>query len=73
MPSRKFFIYMVLLLATSVFASDINWAKDFPSGIKDAQKQNKPVLFVFSRHTCKYCVILDETTFKDKKSNRGSK
>ena len=60
-------IFTMLLLASSMFASDINWAKDFDSGIKEATAQNKPVLFVFSRHTCKYCVILDETTFKDKK------
>ena len=63
----KKIILMMLLVASSAFASEVNWAKDFDSGIKEASKQNKPVLFVFSRHTCKYCVILDETTFKDKK------
>jgi thioredoxin-related protein len=55
----------MLLFATSIFADEIKWAKDFDSGIKMAQKENKPVLFVFSRHTCKYCVILEETTFSD--------
>jgi len=60
-------IILMILLVSSTYASDVNWAKDFDSGIKEATKQNKPVLFVFSRHTCKYCVILDETTFKDKK------
>jgi len=60
-------ILAVMLLVSSSFASEINWAKDFDSGIKDASKLDKPVLFVFSRHSCKYCVILDETTFKDKK------
>ena len=62
---RKIFIYMMLLLATSLMASEINWEKDFQSGIAKAQKENKPVLFIFSRHTCKYCVILDEGTLKD--------
>jgi len=46
-------------------AGEINWAKDFKSGIEQATKENKPVLFVFSRHTCKYCVILEKTTFSD--------
>jgi len=63
----KKIIFTMLLLSASLLASEIKWAKDFQSGIKDAKAQNKPVLFVFSRHTCKYCVILEETTFKDKR------
>ena len=53
----------IVLLSTSVFAEEIIWAKDFKSGISQAKNKNKPVLFVFSRHTCKYCVILEKTTF----------
>ena len=63
----KKIIFIMLLLATSLFSSEIKWAKDFKSGMKDAKAQSKPVLFVFSRHTCKYCVILEETTFKDER------
>jgi thioredoxin-related protein len=48
-------------------ANEIHWAKDFQTGIKQATQEKKPVLFVFSRHTCKYCVILEETTFSDEK------
>ncbi len=61
---RKILIYMMLLLATSLMAGEINWEKDFQTGMAKAQKENKPVLFIFSRHTCKYCVILDEGTQK---------
>jgi len=61
----KKIIFMMLFLATSIFASDIKWAQDYNAGLEDAKKVNKPVLFVSSRHTCKYCVILDEITFKD--------
>ncbi len=64
---RKILIYIALLFATATMASEINWAKDFKAGIKEASRFNKPILFVSSRHTCKYCVVLDETTFKDKK------
>ncbi len=64
-------MYKVLLLITlatsSLFASAISWEKDFKSGLVHAKKINKPVLFVYSRHSCKYCVILEETTFSDKK------
>jgi len=63
----KKIIFIALLSASSLLASGVNWAKDYDSGIKQAQKENKPVLFVFSRHTCKYCVILDETTLSDAK------
>ena len=63
----KKIILATLILASSLIASEIKWAKDFESGIKEATKVNKPVLFVFSRHTCHYCKVLDETTFQDKK------
>ena len=62
---RKIFIYFALLVATTIIAGEIHWEKDFKSGIENASKQNRPVLFVFSRHTCKYCVILEETTFSN--------
>ena len=62
----KKIIFIMLFLATSILASDIKWAKDFNTGLEDAKKVSKPVLFVSSRHSCRYCVQLDETTFKDK-------
>ena len=55
----------MLFLATSIMASEIKWEKDYYGGLEEANKVNKPVLFVSSRHTCRYCVILNETTFKD--------
>ncbi|ADN09673.1 thioredoxin family protein [Sulfurimonas autotrophica] len=61
----KLLLIIVFLLTTSLMADEVHWAKDFTSGIEQATKENKPVLFVFSRHTCKYCVILEKTTFSD--------
>ena len=58
---------MALFFATSLLAAEVNWAKDYNSGLKQAKEQNKPMLFVISRDTCKYCIILKNTTFKDKK------
>lgn len=63
----KVIIYMMLFVATSIFASEINWVKDYYAGVKESQKVNKPMLVVYSRHTCRYCVQLDNTTFKDGK------
>lgn len=62
----KHIIIVLLFVVSSLFAESIQWEKDFESGIKNATKLNKPVLFVFSRHTCHYCKILDKTTFQDK-------
>jgi thioredoxin-related protein len=67
----KIFLYVALLFATSLMADGIHWAKDFKSGVEKATKEKKPVLFVFSRHTCKYCVILEETTFSNAKVIAG--
>ena len=64
---RKILIYVVLLFATSLMAAEVNWAKDYETGLRLAKEQNKPMLFVISRDTCKYCVLLKNTTFKDKK------
>lgn len=62
-----FKIIMLLgMLTHSLFGSEIQWAKDFNSGVEQAKKEHKPILFISSRHTCKYCVILDNTTLKDK-------
>jgi len=61
---RKLLLLVLALCATTLMASEIHWEKDFKSGIAKATKENKPVLFIFSRHTCKYCVILEEQTLK---------
>ena len=61
----KIFIYLLLIFTLNANASEIKWAKDYNAAIEEAKKTNKPVLFISSRHTCKYCVQLDETTLKD--------
>ncbi|MDH4945121.1 thioredoxin family protein [Sulfurimonas sp. C5] len=60
-------ILIMMLLTASIFANEIHWAQDFESGAATAKKEHKPILFVFSRHTCKYCVLLERTTFANKK------
>ncbi|MCF6309968.1 MAG: thioredoxin family protein [Sulfurimonas sp.] len=63
----KIFMYLLLICAVSLNASEIKWAEDYNAGLQEANKVNKPVLFVSSRHTCRYCIQLNETTFKDKR------
>ncbi|MDY0233307.1 MAG: thioredoxin family protein [Sulfurimonas sp.] len=64
---RKIIIYLTLLFATSLMASEVKWAKDYDAGVKEATRFVKPMLFISSRHSCKFCVILDETTLKDER------
>ncbi len=60
-------IVLTLLIAMGAFGAEVHWAKDYKSGIAKAQKEHKPVLFIISRDTCKYCILLDNTTLKDPK------
>jgi len=62
-----------IILASSLIASDsaINWAKDYKTGIESAKKENKPVMFVFSNHNCKWCMVLKNKTFTDEKVIRA--
>lgn len=61
-------VLITLMLTSILLASPINWEKDYQSGVAKATKLNKPMLFISSRHTCKYCVILEKTALSDPKN-----
>jgi thiol:disulfide interchange protein len=42
----------------------INWI-GYTEGMKKAKETNKPVMVDFYTTWCKYCKMLDETTYKD--------
>jgi uncharacterized protein YyaL (SSP411 family) len=63
----KKIIITAALLGATLFGADLHWAKDYQTGIAQAQKENKPVLFIISSHSCKYCLLLDRTTLHDDK------
>ena len=60
-------IIMIAALTATLFGAEVHWAKDYQSGIAQAQKEHKPVMFIISSHSCKYCLLLDRTTLKDPK------
>ena len=64
---RKIVLMVALLLSTTLMADGIHWAKDYNSGMAEAKKENKPVMFIISSHSCKYCILLENTTFQDPK------
>lgn len=63
----KILTLLIFVFAVTLSASGIEWSQDYKSGIEHARKANKPVLFVSSSHTCRYCVMLDNTTFQDER------
>lgn len=67
----KLLLYIALLIGAALHAGEIAWAKDFKSGVEQATKANKPIMFIYSNHNCRYCVLLEETTLKDKRVIEG--
>jgi len=63
----KKILFTLFILISTLYSSEIKWAKDFQTGVKEATKANKPIFFLFSNHGCKYCVLLANTTLKDKR------
>jgi len=58
---------LVVMFSSMLFGSAIHWEKDYKSGIATATAKTKPIIFISSRHTCKYCVILERTALSDPK------
>ena len=59
---------LAFMLTSLLYASPVNWVADYQSAVKQATKETKPILFISSRHTCKYCVILEKTALSDPKN-----
>ena len=62
----KKIILALLIVSSGLFAAEVNWAKNYDSAVAKAKKEHKPILFIISRDTCRYCIKLDNTTLKDK-------
>lgn len=52
-----------LLISTMLLGAGIHWENDYNAAVTKAKTLNKPILFVFSRHGCKWCKHLERTTF----------
>lgn len=61
---RKIILTLVLL-ASVAMAEGIHWAKDFHSGMKTAQQENKPLFCFLASHECPYCNRFEQTTLVD--------
>ncbi len=71
----KKIVLSLLLLLSTVFADGLHLAKSFQDAVATAYNNEKPIMFIVSRHTCKYCVMLEKYTLSDsdviQKLNKG--
>lgn len=55
----------MMLTATLLSGAGIQWEKDFKAALAKAKALDRPLFFVFSRHSCKWCRHLEATTFEN--------
>lgn len=61
------YLFLILIISTSIFSASIEWEKDYKSALENAKKENK-LLFVFiTSKDCKFCKKLKNTTLQNKK------
>lgn len=63
----KRYILILSFLFSTLFAGELHLEKNFKDAVAAASKSEKPVMFIVSRHTCKYCVILENQTLSNPK------
>jgi len=65
--SSVFILVILILLASSVSVisaqNEINWVYDYPTGMKMARTENKPVMIFIYEEWCPRCRNMDQTTF----------
>jgi thioredoxin-related protein len=60
-------VWLLLTAVTLLLGQEVTWEKDYHAAVAKAKKSDKPILFVFSSHACKWCRHLEATTFSDPK------
>jgi thioredoxin-related protein len=65
---NKLFIALALclLLATSVFAEDQIWIKDYDVALEQASKEKKPIFVFVTAKWCSFCTMMHNSTLTNK-------
>ncbi len=58
----KKIILLVLIVCMNLFGSELVLEKSFKNALIQADMTQKPIMFIVSRHTCKYCIMLEKET-----------
>jgi thioredoxin-related protein len=53
------------LVPARAAAEDVSWRYDYNTARKEAQEKNRPLILDFMTTHCRYCDLLDSTTFRD--------
>ncbi len=55
-------LFIFLLLGVHLFGAELVLEKSFKEAIVKCNTLEKPLMFIISRHTCKYCILLEKET-----------
>jgi len=58
-------IVLLLLLAASLFGTEIAWQDTFAHAQAKAKKESKPMMVIITTEQCRWCRKLEETTLSD--------
>lgn len=58
-------IVMILTMALSLWAAEIDWAHSYAEAQERAKNENKNILLLITTETCRWCRRLESTTLQD--------
>lgn len=58
---KKIILFLFIFFISAV-AGDLHVEKNFKEMLVNADLKNKPIMFIISRHDCKYCILLEKQT-----------
>lgn len=59
-------IILLLIMAISLFASDIDWPSDYKAALAKAKKEDKSVYVLLTSDNCRWCRKFESTTLQEK-------
>ncbi len=60
-------VFIIALMAFSLFGSDIKWEKDIATAVERAAKEHKPLMVVVTKIGCRWCDVLKQNTLTSPK------
>lgn len=58
---------ITILVALSLFGTDIKWEKEISIAVEKGVKEQKPLMLLVTKNGCRWCDVLKQTTLKNSK------
>lgn len=58
-------IFLLLILALSVFGAEIAWNSSYDKALAKAKKESKPLMVLITTEECRWCRKLESTTLQN--------